>query len=191
MVNLKFRESGMPIEDMWDTFFDPAEVLTRLEVNKESKLLIEVGCGYGTFLIPAAKWLNKGTVIGIDVDPEMVNICQQKVGDTHLENVELLTSDIFTDGYMLEHETADGVFLFNILHCENPSKLLKDTYNVLRANSNLYVIHWNYDDSTPRGPSLTIRPKPEQIILWALNEGFRFEKNIEVGQYHYGLVFAK
>jgi hypothetical protein len=33
------------------------------------------------------------------------------------------------------------------------------------------VIHWRYDAATPRGPSMEIRPRPEQIGKWADQTG--------------------
>jgi hypothetical protein len=51
--------------------------------------------------------------------------------------------------------------LFNILHCEDPVGLLRETYRNLREGGALGVIHWNPDPDTPRGPPMSIRPGPE------------------------------
>ncbi|MDF2805053.1 MAG: hypothetical protein K0S61_4958 [Anaerocolumna sp.] len=32
---MKYRESGMPEEKMWKTFFNPAQILNHLDVGKE------------------------------------------------------------------------------------------------------------------------------------------------------------
>lgn len=187
---MKFRESGMPDEEMWSTFFDPTQVLIKMGLNINSKLIVDVGCGYGTFLIPAAN-LIEGTVVGLDIEQELINLCQAKVDTLKLNNVALMKRDIFLEGYHLDQGSADGVFLFNLLHCELPQKILQDTYKVLNGSGKLYVIHWNYNDTTPRGPSMDIRPRPDQIISWAANEGFTLFKHIDVDTYHYGLVFSK
>jgi len=42
-------------------------VLKKLGVDKQIKTLVDIGCGYGTFLIPAASLIS-GKVIGIDID---------------------------------------------------------------------------------------------------------------------------
>lgn len=187
---MKFRESGMPQEEMWDTFFDPESILTKLGLRHDSDLVLDVGCGYGTFLIPASN-LIRGKIIGLDIDSEMLSICKQKIKTSNAGTIELQQRDIFSDGLGLENETADCVFLFNLLHCEEPAKLLRDTYKVLKKNGQLFVIHWIYDESTPRGPSMDIRPKPNQIVDWATAEGFLFNKIVNVEKYHYGLVFVK
>lgn len=187
---MKFRESGMPKEEMWETFFDPESILTKLGLRQDCDLVLDVGCGYGTFLIPAAKHI-RGKIVGLDIDPEMLSICKQKIKMANAGNIELQNRDIYSNGYGLENETVDCVFLFNLLHCEEPEKLLRDTHKVLKKNGQLFIIHWIYDETTPRGPSLDIRPKPNQVVDWATAEGFLFSKIVAVEKYHYGLVLYK
>ena len=51
---MKTRESGMPDEQMWDNFFDPDIILDELGIQNIAGNIIDLGCGYGTFAIPAA-----------------------------------------------------------------------------------------------------------------------------------------
>ncbi len=43
----------MPDEALWDTFFRPVKILQQLGVDQKVRTLVDIGCGYGTFLIPA------------------------------------------------------------------------------------------------------------------------------------------
>ena len=52
---MKARESGMPDEQMWDQFFDPDAILDGLGIRDLSGNIVDLGCGYGTFSIPAAR----------------------------------------------------------------------------------------------------------------------------------------
>ena len=190
---MKYRESGMPDEQMWDTFFNPTQTLNQLDVNENIRTLIDIGCGYGTFLIPAAK-LVKNKIIGIDIENEMIEVCKKKIIAQSVVNVDLLHGDISTDQTIKDLEKhkseIDYICLFNILHCEQPMKLLNAAYQILNNNGKIGVIHWNYEN-TPRGPSMEIRPTPEIINGWALKAGFILEKHVELPPYHYGLVFIK
>jgi ubiquinone/menaquinone biosynthesis C-methylase UbiE len=96
-----------------------------------------------------------------------------------------------TEGTGLENESVDYVMLFNILHIENPEALLEETHRILRPEGRLGIIHWNYDASTPRGPSMSIRPKPEQCIQWAMSARFRDPIRYALKPYHYGIVLKK
>ena len=190
---MKYRDSGMPSEDMWDSFFSPNEILLKMDVDKDIDILIDIGCGYGTFLIPSSKII-KGKVIGVDVDKTMIEVCKDKIQKNNIKNVDLLNIDMSLDNsfdiFNKYEGKVDYVSLFNILHCEEPVKLLERVYSLLNKNGRIGVIHWKYE-KTPRGPTMDIRPKPEQIIEWANTVGFKLKKNVDLPPYHYGIIFEK
>lgn len=190
---MKYRESGMPSEQLWDTFFEAQCVLEQVEIDQKVRTLIDIGCGYGTFLLPAALQIS-GTAIGIDIDKEMIETCQRKVQENNVQNIQLFHGDILSNDIIsaLEKhkEEIDYITLFNILHCEEPLELLKAVYNLLSTDGKIGIIHWKYEE-TPRGPSMEIRPKSEMIIEWALNAGFVLKKYIELPPYHFGLILNK
>ena len=187
---MKTRESGMPDKDMWEKFFDPGKVLTTLGLNNRTIDVAEFGCGYGTFTIPAAKMI-EGIIYAFDIEPEMVRITQEEVKKHNLGNVKTVLRDFIADGSGLPAESVDYVMLFNILHLENPGLLLAEAKKILKKGGKLGIIHWNYDPSTPRGPSMDIRPKPEDCIKWAIEAGFSDPIQHDLKPYHYGIVFKK
>ena len=82
--------------------------------------------------------------------------------------------------------------LFNILHTEEPVKLLNEAFRVLKHGGKVGVIHWKYSETTPRGPSLEIRPKPEQCTNWMIEAGFKIDKGpISLPPFHYGIIGIK
>jgi len=190
---MKYRESGMPSEDLWDTFFTPTEVLKKLGIGNQIQTLIDIGCGYGTFLLPATTLIS-GTVVGIDIDEEMINICKDKINANDVSCIDLIYGDILTENTMKllrdYKDKIDYITLFNILHGEEPLTLLKKAFDVLNDNGRIGVIHWK-NEETPRGPSMDIRPTPEMIIDWAEKTGFVLENQVDLPPYHFGLVFIK
>jgi len=40
---------------------------------------------------------------------------------------------------------------------------LNGAYRILKIGGKAGLIHWNYDSTTPRGPSMDIRPKPIEM----------------------------
>ncbi len=188
---MKTRESGMPEEVVWATFFTPEELLRKLGLPTAGDV-VDFGCGYGTFTIPAAK-ITGGTVHALDTDPEMVAITEQKAEAARLGNVQTDVRDFVADGSGLPDASVQYVMLFNILHAECPDVLLREAYRILAASGKLGIIHWNYDPTTPRGPAMAIRPRPEQCREWAESAGFSILSPgiIDLPPYHYGMALER
>lgn len=189
---MKVRDSGMPDEEMWSGFFDPVGVLSVFGLDRGVHDLVEFGCGYGTFTLAAAG-IATGTVYALDIDPEMVRGVEQKCSKAGVDNVQTTVCDFVANGTGLDDNCVDAALLFNILHHENPVALMKEALRVLKPNGRLAVIHWNYDSTTPHGPIMEIRPRPEQCIEWGKTAGFLFHarNRYDLPPYHYGLLFSK
>jgi len=189
---MKTRESGMPPEEMWSGFFDPDTVLKKLGLTSNCRDVVEFGCGYGTFTIPAAQMV-QGTVHALDIDPQMIEATNAKLHSSNVSNVNLLLRDFVSDGTGLPDASIDYVMLFNILHAVERDAMLKEAWRVLASNGTLAVMHWNYDSKTPRGPSMDIRPRPNDCKSWVENSGFQIIGNemVDLPPFHYGFVFKK
>ncbi len=189
---MKTRESGMPDESMWSGFFSPEETLVKLGLTGLCGDVVDFGCGYGTFSIPAAQ-MGQGTVHALDIEAEMVEATARKAREAGLSNVRSERRDFVTDGTGLPDASVGYVMLFNILHCEQPRVLLQEAWRILRPGGRLGIMHWNDDPSTPRGPSMDIRPKPEQCRDWAMAVGFRLTvaDKVDLPPYHYGWIMEK
>lgn len=182
----------MPPEDMWHTFFSPRETLLALGLRSDMTDVVDFGCGYGTFTIPAAGIVAGGIVHAYDIEEEMIEATRSKTRQNNLSNVRLHQRDFASDGTALADTSADYAMLFNILHAEERDKLLAEAFRVLREGGILGIMHWNYDPTTPRGPSMDIRPKPEQCAAWAADAGFVIAQPlVELPPYHYGIVAKK
>ncbi len=187
---MKIRESGMPEREMWETFFNPTKILATLGLNSQTVDVAEFGCGYGTFTIPAAKVI-KRKIYALDIEPDMIRITDEEAKKNRLNNVQAVLRDFMTEGSGLPDGSVDYVMLFNILHLEKPTALLGEAARILKKGGKLGIIHWNYDPKTPRGPSIDIRPKPEQCIKWAESVGFSNPVQYDLKPYHYGIVLTK
>jgi SAM-dependent methyltransferase len=187
---MKVRESGMPDERMWEIFFDVPSILERMAINSSIKNVAEFGCGYGTFTIPTAKIIS-GRVFALDIEPLLVDRVIKCAKEAGLNNVVGVVRDFIKEGSGLVNESVDYVMLFNIMHDERPARILEEASRILRRGGKIGIIHWNYDPTTPRGPPMDIRPKPEQCQEWARETGFTFIKRCDLKPYHYGLLFEK
>jgi SAM-dependent methyltransferase len=176
---MKIRDSGMPDEAYWETLFDVPLILSRFDISR-FRDVAELGCGYGTFTIPIAKAI-AGTLYTFDVEPEMIARTNERASGLR---VICAQRDVMEAGFGV---TTDAVLLFNILHCDQPVRLLKHAAATLKSNGEVLIIHWRYGE-TPRGPDLSIRPRPEAIIEWGRRAGLLAASEvIDLPPWHYGM----
>jgi ubiquinone/menaquinone biosynthesis C-methylase UbiE len=187
---MKVRDSGMPEETMWSKFFDPEQILKQMDFTPDLESVVDLGCGFGTFTIPASQII-KGKIHAFDIDPEMLGRLQAKMDQQNIKNIELHLTDFISEGSRLPDNSVDYVMLFNILHHENPHQILNEVYRILKPDARAAIIHWRSDIPTPRGPHLNIRPKPEQCKQWAIETGFQVNSEKKLEPYHFGIIISK
>jgi ubiquinone/menaquinone biosynthesis C-methylase UbiE len=178
----------MPDEATWGAFFDAGNVLSALAFTREDANVVDFGCGYGTFTVAAAR-RTTGSVYAVDIDATMIEATAARAADLGLGNVRTILRDFVVEGSGLPDRSMDYAMLFNILHAENPGGLLEEAFRVLRPGGKVAVIHWIHDAATPRGPDLSIRPRPEDCRRWLKEAGFELLiRHVFLPPYHYGIV---
>ena len=187
---MRVRDSGMPDEGLWEKLFDVELILDRLGIAGLADVT-ELGCGYGTFTIPVARRIT-GTLHAYDMDDAMVARTRERAAGADLANVVVDRRDVLADGFGLAPASQDGCLLFNILHHDDPVALLFAAADMLSPGGRLFVIHWRHDRETPRGPDLSIRPRPEQIVEWAGRTGLLDSDGsvLDLPPWHFGLVLT-
>ena len=106
-----------------------------------------------------------------------------------MTNVVVERRDVPERGFGLPPRSQDGCLLFNILHHDEPVAMLSAAAGIVRPGGRLFVIHWRHDPETPRGPELSIRPRPEEIVAWAALAGLGLCDEVhDLPPWHYGLV---
>ncbi|MCY3414398.1 MAG: class I SAM-dependent methyltransferase [Candidatus Heimdallarchaeota archaeon] len=181
---MKIEDSGMPEESYWRSFFDPEYIFSTLEIRQPG-IVADFGAGYGVFTFVIAHFAEK--VYALDIDPSMIeHICVK----SHRDNIIAKCLD-FTQDCGLDDSSIDTVLLFNILHGDDLQPLLSEVNRILKANGLVAVIHWNYDDTTPRGPPMTIRKSPHQIIELFESLEYKLHIHKKVGKYHFGQIFKR
>src|SRR5690349_9649045 len=103
---MKVRDSGMPAENTWETFFDAQKILAALAFDNRPSDVIDFGCGYGTFAIAAARQ-TKGTVYALDIDTEMVRATAERAASLGLSNLKAIQRDFVAVGSGLPNESTD------------------------------------------------------------------------------------
>ncbi len=190
---MKIRQSGMPEMDFWESFFDAPSIIEKLFISTPAGNTVEFGCGYGTFTIPASLHTQQ-TLYAFDIEHSAVHSVAELAHQQHITNIQLQQQDFIQNGTGLIDESATHVMIYNLLHLENPVALLKQAYQLLKPNGVLSIMHWRSDIKTPRGPSLEIRPTPEQCNKWLESSGFHSIQKIDIessAPYHFSYIAIK
>jgi ubiquinone/menaquinone biosynthesis C-methylase UbiE len=187
---MKVEDSGMPEESYWNGLFNIEGIVDWLAIPKNS-VIVEVGCGYGTFTVPIAR-NHVVEIIAFDIEPLMIEITKRNLENSGSSKVSCILRDVLEEGTGLKAESADIVLLFNILHFSERRKLLSEASRILKQGGIVAIIHWRKDIPTPRGPAIEARPDMDQIL--SASEGLSLHP---VGgytilePYHWGMKLSK
>ena len=114
----------------------PKETLKKFNFDNKGTLL-DIGCGFGYFTIPAANILSQGKVIGFDIIPEMIDIAKEKA--QNICNIGFIKSEEYS--FPIQDSTIDYVFISNVIHeIENKPRYFKEIRRVLKTDGFLCII---------------------------------------------------
>lgn len=191
---MKVRDSGMPQKDYWNSFFDNKKLIDRLFSNKiMNENITELGSGYGTFTIAASSYTTKN-IYALDIEDDLIKALEDEAINLDIKNIICKKIDFLEKGTSLDDNSQGHVMIYNLLHLENPEKLLNEAFRILKNDGVISIIHWRSDIKTPRGPSLDIRPKPKDCEEWLRKIGYKDIRHIDlqdIAPYHYGVIANK
>lgn len=188
---MKIIDSGMPDRDTWKRFFKHRIIFKKLEINHSIKDLVEIGFGYGTFIIPASRLIS-GNLYAFDIKGQFFENIQHQIQRLEISNIIPDKRDVIETGTGLPDNSIDYVVLFNILHGVEVSALLKEAFRILRPGGEVGIIHWKYDSKTPYGPNMNIRFNPAQLQILLRLHNFTVEKyDISLPPFHFGILAVK
>ena len=146
------------------------EVLERIGISRDQTVL-DFGCGYGAYTIPAAKIVGaQGKVYALDKDKEALDELMQKAESAGLKNIERME----TSGELeieLTDESIDIVLMFDVFHsfyfpqAGDRRRLLGEMLRIMKPSAFLSISVW---------PNL-IEPESEDEIK---NANFRLENEV-------------
>ena len=120
------------------------EVLERLGINR-GQIVLDFGCGSGTYTIPAAKIVGEqGRVYALDKDRKALDELMRKAKLAGLKNIERTD----TSGELridLTDESVDIVLLFDVFHpyyfpqADDRKSLLNEIYRIMKPSAFISV----------------------------------------------------
>lgn len=177
---------------MKQKFLDPENLLKTAGLGPGMKL-IDMGCGGGSFTIPAARMVgDRGQVWAVDImEPVLENIAST-ARINHLKNIHTLRCDLDTMGSCKTPELiCDFAMVSKVLpQLQHPEFLVRNIYRALKTGGKVLIVEW-VKEAGNFGPPPEQRISKDEAGEYFAKQGFKFLGEIETDEFHYGLVFQK
>ena len=133
----RFYDLGVRVT-MRESLWRP--VIVEAVADRNPAVVVDVGCGTGALSIPIAVRLPSARVVGIDGDPQVLDIARGKPGADAVEWTEGLAGAL-----PLKAGEADVVVTSLVLHhlpLQTKREMLSEAHRVLRRGGRLIVADW-------------------------------------------------
>jgi len=173
-------------------FSDPKKNIDQFHLGEGMKVA-DLGAGAGSYSFVAAKKVGDiGTVYAVEVQKELLQNIKNGAQAEGLGNIEVLWGDIEEyGGTKIGDSAVDAVILSNILfQVDDVKGTLTETKRILRNGGKVLVVDWSdsYGGLGPQESDVITIDKMKHLFG---DEGFMFDREIQAGEHHYGLVFTK
>lgn len=170
-------------------FLKPEEILKQLDL-REDMIAADFGSGSGGWALPLAQILKEGKIYAIDILEEPLSALKSRAEILKIFNIAVIRSDIETkNGSKLKDNHLDLVLITNLLfEAEDKKEVLAEGKRVLKKGGKILVVDWKKD--------ATLGPKAGRVSAQEVKEiaedlNLKLEKELDAGNYHYGLLFEK
>ncbi len=174
-------------------FLDPEKVLFRAGLSK-GETMADLGAGSGYFALVGGQMVGpNGKVYVVDIQESTLAHVSADARLRMLKNIQTIRADLDQPNSIkkIRSGACDFVVFGNLFHQVRERKnLLAETYRILKTGGKLLVVDWN-EKPSPIGPKHSERITETDGKKHLTTAGFKFEKDIDTDNYHYGLLFIK
>jgi ubiquinone/menaquinone biosynthesis C-methylase UbiE len=142
---------------------NPTRAVQGLELAADA-VVADIGSGSGYYTFRIAPLVPKGTVIGVDIQPEMVRFLSQKSKELGASNVKSHLGKI--DSIELDAESIDAVILVDAYHeFSHPNEMMQSVFYALRPKGRVYLLEYRAED-----PKVPIKPLHKMTEAQSIKE---------------------
>ncbi|MBX4187881.1 MAG: class I SAM-dependent methyltransferase [Candidatus Doudnabacteria bacterium] len=174
-------------------FLNPKTVLFQAGL-KSGEVVADLGTGSGFYSLAAAEIVGgNGQVHAADVKDSALD---HLAAEARLKGMKVIrTYHCDLDEEELACKVPEGecdmVVMANIMHeVESRKNLIKHGYGMLKTGGRLLIVDWNGQPG-PIGPQSEKRISEGETRKLLESSSFKFIKNIETDEYHFGMVFER
>lgn len=173
-------------------FVNPLSVLDALGISA-GMTVGDFGSGEGAYARELVKRVGKsGVVYAFDVQKDLVTRLAAEAKAGKVDNLHAIWADLEEGGgTTLADNSLDTAIIANVLfQSEERTKFITEAVRVVRPNGRLLLVDWS-DASSPLGPHPDHLITKDAARMLAQDAGLIFDREIDAGEHHYGLLFRK
>lgn len=173
-------------------FLNPQKIISSLEILPGMKIA-HFGCGTGFFTFPIAEKIGEnGTIYALDILEQKLEVIKSQAKLTGFHNIIAKRVNLEKkEGSNIEKESIDWVIIVNMLYQNsNKSHIIREAKRILKKDGHILLIDWNHL-SNSIGPEKRSRVSKEELIKIARKHLLGIQKEIAVGDFHFGLILIK
>lgn len=192
MENNLTTGSGSQASSESARFVNPEKVIEQLDV-RPGNVIADFGCGTGYFTFPLAEIIKEeGKIYALDILKDKLEAVESQAKILGVNNVEVKRVNLEKiGGSGLKDESVDWIFLVNMLF-QNQQKevVFSEAKRVLKPGAKMVIIEWKKTETT-LGPEVGQRISKEKLEEMAKKEQFSIISDLNVDDFHYGIVLSK
>jgi ubiquinone/menaquinone biosynthesis C-methylase UbiE len=170
---------------------DVSKLFVELDLNK-GFVFADFGCGYGKYSMAAAEAVGEtGLVYAVDLWEE--GIRELSARSATYTNIRTMIADI-GDRVPLPDGSVDVCFMATVLHdlvlTGRGDRAVEEAARTLKDHGILAIVEFKKIPGPP-GPPVGIRLDPDEVAAIVSPKGFVKNRSVDIGPYHYLMVFAR
>ena len=175
-----------PDRDLWQR---PDQIMDAMGIA-DASVVGDIGAGSGWFTIRLARRVGpRGIVYAEDVQNEMINAIQRRVGREGFNNVKAVLG--LGNDPNLPAASLDAVLMVDAYHeVEDRVTMLRNLAKALKPQGRLGIVDFRLDGTGP-GPAPEERVSPDVVVNDATKAGLKLIRQEPFLPFQYFLIFGK
>ena len=166
----------------------PDEVVANMGLDPDH-VVADIGAGSGYFSFRIAKLVPQGKVLAVDIQPEMLQIIEDRKAAESVTNIEGVRGEI--DDPNLPDSSIDAAIMVDAYHeFSHPFEMIDGIYDALRPGGRIFLLEYRGEDA-----SVPIRPlhkmTEEQVVKEMSVFGLEWTDTLDFLPWQHMMIFTK
>lgn len=166
----------------------PDQVVANMGLEADD-VVADIGAGSGYFTFRIARQVPRGRVLAVDIQPEMLELIEQRQRAEGVDNIETVLGAI--DDPRLPAESIDAAIMVDAYHeFSHPFEMMNGLVQALRPGGRIFLLEYRGED-----PTVPIRPlhkmTEEQVVKEMLVFDLEWTETLDFLPWQHMMVFTR